>query len=227
MTEKEYLTKLNELRKLYMDICRLIEDPILVNYGTVFGWHDNHGNNPNSTEFYELNGKFEALYDKTINDDHPDTTINQSLLLWKRMMEWAAKLLDFCERAMSMEEYGKVFKQGQEGYKYDAQAWEKIKLAHRMEKILDVRYSNDLKGIELGLITTPDDESNQNNIEDESSDNSQSYVKYSDYKLLLRRIKTLEDTIKKLKDELEVVHSQLDYLSDNLDDANDPKISNN
>lgn len=69
--------------------------------------------------------------------------------------------------------------------------------------MLAVQYRINLKTINLGLVT---ENSKLNNETNEVND-SQSFVKYSDYKLLLRKIRSLEDIIKKLKDELEVVHS--------------------
>ena len=60
--------------------------------------------------------------------------------------------------------------------------------------MLAVQYSIDLKTINLGLIT---ENSLLNNESNEVND-SQSFVKYSDYKLLLRKIRSLEDIIKKL-----------------------------
>lgn len=226
MTDKEYLEKLNDLRKLYISVCTLLKHPIFANYDIAFGWHDKYGNNPNSTEFYELEGKYSAMLDGTINDDNKDITIDHSLLLWKRLMEWGARLLDWCEEAMSMQEYGAVFKEGQSGYVYDSKALTEIKEAHRLEKVLGVTYSNDFKSITLGIITTKNaSEPTQPKGETEATNETSSYVRYSDYKLLLRRMKTMEDTIKKLKDELEVVHSQLDYLSDHQDEnSNKPEL---
>ena len=64
--------------------------------------------------------------------------------------------------------------------------------------MLAVQYSINLKTINLGLVT---ENSKLNNETNEVND-SHSFVKYSDYKLLLRKIKSLEDIIKKLKEEI-------------------------
>ena len=72
---------------------------------------------PIQGKFCELQGKYEAMCERTINEDAKSTSIDFSLVLWKWLVEWGARLLDWCEDAMSMQKYGMAFK---ESYKVDA-----------------------------------------------------------------------------------------------------------
>lgn len=65
---------------------------------------------PIQGKFYELQGKYEVICERTINEDAKSTSIDFSLVLWKWLVEWGTRLLDWCEDAMSMQEYGMVFK---------------------------------------------------------------------------------------------------------------------
>ena len=65
---------------------------------------------PIQGKFYELQGKYEAICECTINEDAKSTSIDFSLVLWKWLVEWGARLLDWWEDTMSMQEYGMVFK---------------------------------------------------------------------------------------------------------------------
>lgn len=229
MTRKEYIQKLNDLRRLYIRICNLMADVVLKNYEKAFGYHDLDSiPNSYSNEFYEQKGKWDALYDQGASIDTVDVPIQDSLLIWKQILEAGANVLEFAQEHMSPAEFADAFKEGGEGLTFISQVWGLIKYAKDLKKDLQVSFSDNSTKIETLLETnyqfdpesTDSKETNQSSIantSDEENLNGESsdFVKYSEYKLLLKRMKILENTLKQLKDELEVVHSQLDYLTDN------------
>lgn len=229
MTRKEYIQKLNDLRRLYVKICNLLAGVVFKDYEKAFGYHD-HDATPNtySNEFYEQKGKWDALYDQGVLNDTDDVSIQDSLLIWKQILEVGANVLEFAQEHMSPAEFADAFKEGGSGLTVISQVWGLIKYAKDLKKDLQVNFSDNSTKIETLLETnyqfdpefTDSKETNQspitNTIDEENlNGESSSFVKYSEYKLLLKRMKILENTVKQLKDELEVVHSQLDYLTDN------------
>ena len=135
---------------------------------------------------------------------------------------------------MSSSKYANGFKEGGSGLTIISQVWGLIKQAKTMRKDLHVNFSgNDIEiktlleqNYQFDPEPTDSKETNQSpitNTSDEENLNGESsdFVKYSEYKLLLKRMKILENTVKQLKDELEVVHSQLDYLTDNLEGSDE------
>ena len=229
MTDKEYLEGLNYLWKAYWSICTQLQDPIFKNYWTAFGWNDNHGShNQYSTQFYDLYGKYNSMLLKAEGESNAAKTVDDELIIWKKVESWGLCFLKWCEDHMMSEEFGAAFMEGKSGLVYNSEIWENVKQMDIIEKNLKITYSKNFDNVFLGMKTTNDlslnkiDENkndlllndhstiNQNEIK-----NKEEYVHYSDYKLLLIRIKQLEDSVKKLEDELEVLHSQLDYLINN------------